>query len=155
MTKIDEIFPNIGFLPAMIIVLVIGMALQLTGAWMTMIIAGAFSGLFTRRHRTSFLTSFLGIGLAWTFLFIYLSATAYAMDIANFFISQLGLTGMGVLVIVISVVIGAFLGGFGGLLGRSFVELIDEFLPVKEGAESQPVEPSEKSISPEHIENSE
>ena len=141
MTKIDKIFPDIGFLPAMIIVLVIGMALQLTGAWMTMIIAGAFGGLFTRRHRLSFLSGLLGVGLAWTFLFIYLSATAHAMEIADFFISQLGLSGMGALVIVISVVIGAFLGGFGGLLGRSFIELIDEFLPEGEGTDQTPVEP--------------
>ena len=140
MTKIDKTFPEIGFLPAMIIVLVIGMALQLTGAWITMIIAGAFGGLFTRRHRFSFLSGFLGIGLAWTFLFIYLSATAYAMEIADFFISQLGLHGMGALVIVISVVIGAFLGGFGGLLGRSLIELIDEFLPEQNGGDQPPVE---------------
>lgn len=141
MTKIDKIFPDIGFLPAMIIVLVIGMALQLTGAWMTMIIAGAFGGLFTRRHRLSFLSGLLGVGLAWTFLFIYLSATAHAIEIADFFISQLGLSGMGALVIVISVVIGAFLGGFGGLLGRSFIELIDEFLPEGEGTGQTLVEP--------------
>jgi hypothetical protein len=141
MTKIDETFPEIGFLPAMIIVLVIGMALQLAGAWMTMIIAGAFGGLFTRRHRLSFLSGLLGVGLAWTFLFIYLSATAHAMEIADFFISQLGLSGMGALVILISVLIGAFLGGFGGLLGRSLIELIDEFLPEGTGADQPPVEP--------------
>jgi hypothetical protein len=151
MTKIDKIFPDIGFLPAIIIVLVIGLTLQLTGAWMTMIIAGAFGGLFTRRHRLSFLSGFLGIGLAWTFLFIYLSATAYAMEIAEFFISQLGLSGMGVLVIVISVVIGAFLGGFGGLLGRSLIELIDEFLPEGDGVDQTPFEPETESAEEESI----
>lgn len=145
MTKIDDTFPDLGFLPALIIVLAIGLALQfVTGAWMTMIIAGAFGGLFTRRHRLSFLTGFLGIGLAWTFLFIYLSALAHAMDIADFFISQLGLSGMGALVILISVVIGAFLGGFGGLLGRSFVELIDEFLSSGEDVEPEAVVPAEE-----------
>jgi hypothetical protein len=156
MKKIDETFPNLGFLPALIIVIVIGLALQfITGAWMTMIIAGAFGALFTRRHRISFLTGLLGIGLAWTFLFIYLSATAYAMEIADFFISQLGMEGMGGLVIVISVLIGAFLGGFGGLLGRSLFELIDEFLPTGDGP-VQTIEPStpETVEEPEYTEES-
>ena len=84
------------------------------------------------------------------FLFIYLSASAYAMEIADFFISQLGLDGMGALVIVISVLIGAFLGGFGGLLGRSLFELIDEFLRAGDGPEPTP-EPS----APEPIEEPE
>jgi hypothetical protein len=156
MTKIDETFPDLGFLPSLIIVLAIGLALQfITGAWMTMIIVGAFGAFFTRRHRISFLTGFLGIGLAWTFLFIYLTASAYAMVIADFFISQLGMEGMGALVIVISVLIGAFLGGFGGLLGRSFFELIDEFLSSGDVTEQPPVASSTKPSSPESIEGPE
>jgi hypothetical protein len=125
MRKIDDLFPNLGFLPALIIVIVLGMAMQLSGAWMTMLIAGAFGGLFTRRHRLAFLVGLLGVGIAWTLLFAFLSVTAQAMAVAEFFIGLLGLSGMGSLVIVISVLVGAFLGGFGGLLGRSLVELID------------------------------
>lgn len=127
MKRIDDIFPNLGFVPALIIVIVLGIALQLSGAWITMLIAGVFGGLFTRRHRLAFLAGLLGVGIAWTGLFAYLAATAQAMAIANFFIALLGLTGMGWLVIVISVLLGALLGGFGGLLGRSVVEFIDEF----------------------------
>lgn len=155
MTKIDDTFPDLGFLPAFIIVIAIGLALQfITGAWMTMIIAGAFGALFTRRHRISFLTGFLGIGLAWTFLFIYLSVSAQAMAVADFFISQLGMEGMGALVIVISVILGAFLGGFGGLLGRSVFELIDEFLPTGDKTEQTPLESSPEPSTPEPDEES-
>ncbi|MFW9907956.1 MAG: hypothetical protein ACFFEF_05220 [Candidatus Thorarchaeota archaeon] len=127
MPKIDDIFPDVGILPAMIIVVVIGIALQLSGAWITMIIAGAFGGLFTRRHRSSFFAGFLGVAIAWTILFIYLIMTAQALAIAEFFIGLLGISG-GFIVIVISIILGALLGGFGGLLGRSLVELLDEFL---------------------------
>ena len=86
----------------------------------------------------------LGVAIAWIGFFAYLAATAQAMAIANFFIALLGLTGMGWLVIVISVLLGSFLVGFGGLLGRSLVEFIDEFATETEQAPT-PVEPVEDS----------
>jgi len=128
MQKIDDIFPDVGVIASMVIVVVIAIALQLSGVWITMIIAGGFAGLFTRRHRSSFLAGFLGVGIAWTILFLYLIFTAQALAIAEFFISLLGISG-GVIVIVISIIIGALLGGFGGLLGRSIIELLDEVIP--------------------------
>ena len=142
MRKIDDIFPNLGFVPALVIVIVVGIALQLSGAWITMLIAGVFGGFFTRRHRLALLAGLLGVGIAWTCFFAYLAATAQAMAIADFFIALLGLTGMGWLVIVISVLLGALLGGFGGLLGRSVVEFIDEFASGTEQAPAsdEPVE---------------
>ncbi|RDE12290.1 MAG: hypothetical protein C4K47_08380 [Candidatus Thorarchaeota archaeon] len=126
MRKIDDIIPDIGFIPALIIVVVLAIALELSGAWITMIIAGVFGGLFTRKTSRAFLAGFLGVGLGWGLLLFYLSLTAEAMAIANIFIGLLGLSGMGWLVIVVSVLIGALLGGFGGLLGRSLVEFIDD-----------------------------
>jgi hypothetical protein len=148
MRKIDDIFPDLGFVPALIIVIVVGIALQLSGAWITMLIAGAIGGLFTRRHRLAFLVGLLGVGIAWIAFFAYLAATAQAMAIANFFIALLGLTGMGFLVIVISVLVGAFLGGFGGLLGRSLVEFIDEFASETEQAPT-PIQPVEEPATEE------
>ncbi len=129
MRKIDDIMPNIGFIPALIVTIVIGAALQLSGAWIAMLIAGALGSLFVRRHRIAFLVGFLGIMFAWAILFVYLILTAQAMAIAEFFIGLLGLSGMGWLVIVISCLLGGLLGGFGSLFGRSLVELIDELIP--------------------------
>jgi hypothetical protein len=51
---------------------------------------------------------------------------------------------MGWLVIVISVLLGALLGGFGGLLGRSVVEFIDEFASGTEQASTSD-EPAEET----------
>lgn len=136
MRKIDDIFPDVGTIPAMIIVVVIGIVLQLSGQWMLMLVAGGFAGLFTRRHRYSFIAGFVGVAIAWTGIFLYLIVTAQALAIADFFISLLGISG-GVLVIVISVILGALLGGFGGLLGRSLIELIDELVPTA-GSSGQP-----------------
>lgn len=126
MRKLDDIFPNLGFVKALIVVIVLAIALELSGAWITMLIAGAFGGLFTRKTLHAFLVGLLGVGLAWGVLFLYLSMTAQAMAIANIFIGLLGLHGMGALVLFVSILIGALLGGFGGLLGRSLAEVIDD-----------------------------
>ncbi|OLS31104.1 MAG: hypothetical protein ThorAB25_05500 [Candidatus Thorarchaeota archaeon AB_25] len=141
MKKIDDIFPDIGFIPALIITIAIGAALQLGGSWFAMLIAGALGSLFVRRHRIAFLVGFLGVMIAWLILFVFLIMTAQAMAIAEFFIGQLGLTGMGWLVIVMSCLLGGLLGGFGGLFGRSLVELIDELIP--NSSQPEPVESEE------------
>jgi hypothetical protein len=141
MRKIDDIFPDIGFLPALVLTIVFGIVFQIGGNWMLMFFAGALGALFVR---------FLGIGLAWALLFVYLSITAQAMAVANMFIGLLGLEGLGAVVIVISVLIGALLGGFGGMLGRSLFELIDEFIP--SGTTGEQVPSSKKSPVEEKVE---
>ena len=138
MGKIDDTVPELRFIPALVITIIFGIALQLAGDWKLMLIAGALGALFVRRIRKAFLVGFLGIGLAWGLIFVYLSVTAQAMAVANMFIGLLGLEGLGAVVIVISVLIGALLGGFGGMLGRSLYELIDEFLPSSSGGEQIP-----------------
>lgn len=144
MGKIDDTIPNIGFLPAMIITIIFGIVFQLVGDWKLMLIAGALGALFVRRIRIAFLVGFLGIGIAWGFIFAYLAMTAQAMAVADIFIGLLGLTGLGILVIVISILIGAMLGGFGGMLGRALYELIDEFLPSDSGTEKVIPQESER-----------
>ncbi len=151
MGKIDDTIPDIGFLAALIITIVFGLALQLTGDWKLMLIAGALGALFVRRIRKAFLVGFLGVGIAWSILFVYLLITAQVMVVADIFIGLLGLSGLGALVIVISVLIGALLGGFGGMLGRALYELLDEFLPSDSGGEqaSTPEPVEEEAITEE------
>jgi hypothetical protein len=149
MKKLDDIFPQFNFLILILVTTVIAIVLQLGGAWVTMLIAGALGALFTRRHRTAFFAGFIGVAIAWTVIFIYLSLTAQAMAIAEFFIGLLGLSGMGWLVIVISILLGALLGGFGGLLGRSVVNLVDELIPVETSSEAAPVQEEQADSEPE------
>lgn len=151
MGKIDDTIPDIGFLAALVLTIVFGLVFQIAGDWKLMLIVGALGALFVRRIRKAFLVGFLGVGLAWTILFVYLSLTAQAMAVANIFIGLLGLDGLGALVIVISVLIGAMLGGFGGFLGRALYELLDEFLPSEGGSEQSPPsepEPVEEETTP-------
>jgi hypothetical protein len=141
MGKIDDTIPDIGFAAALVITIMFGLALQLAGDWKLMLIAGALGALFVRRIRKAFLVGFLGVGLAWFFLFVYLTLTAQAMAVANIFIGLLGLEGLGAVVIVISVLIGALLGGFGGVLGRALYEFLDEFFPSDDGEQAPPPAP--------------
>ncbi|MFW9843810.1 MAG: hypothetical protein ACFFEV_04480 [Candidatus Thorarchaeota archaeon] len=142
MGKIDDTIPDIGFMAALVITIVFGLALQLAGDWKLMLIAGALGALFVRTIRKAFLVGLLGIGIAWSILFVYLTLTSQAMAVAEIFIGLLDLSGLGALVIVISILIGALLGGFGGMLGRALYEFIDEFLPYdSEGVQTPSPEP--------------
>ena len=126
MVRIDDTFPDVGFVPTVVIVAVLGIILQLTSAWFTMLVAGAIGALFTRTYLKSFLAGFIGVSISWTVLYTYLVFTAQAAEIAEFFIGLLSLTGMGWLVFVIGILLGGLLGGFGGGFGRSLIELLDE-----------------------------
>lgn len=148
MRKLDDIFPHFNFLILVLVITVIAIVLQLSGAWVTMLIAGALGALFARRHRTAFFAGFIGVAIAWTAIFVYLSLTTQALVIAEFFIGLLGLLGMGWLVIVISILLGALLGGFGGLLGRSVVDLVDELIPAETSSEAAPVQEEQPESEP-------
>lgn len=128
MRSIDEILPDLKFVPALVITVVIAAALQLSGSWIAMLLAGVLGSLLVRRHRTAFLVGFFGVFLGWLVLYVYLIVTAQALVIADFFVSLLGFSGLGGLVIVIGCLIGGLLGGFGALFGRSLVEMFDDLL---------------------------
>ena len=148
MKKLDYLFPHFTFPTLVLVITVIAIILQLSGAWVTMLIAGALGALLTRRHRTAFFAGFISVAIAWTAIFVYLSFTTQALAIAEFFIGLLGLSGMGWLVIVISVLLGALLGGFGGLLGRSVVELVDELIPSDTSSQAAPVQEEQSESAP-------
>ena len=149
MKKLDYLFPHFNFPTLVLVTTVIAVVLQFSGAWVTMLIAGALSALLTRRHRTAFFGGFISVAIAWTAIFVYLALTTQALAIAEFFIGLLGLSGLGWLVIVISVLLGALLGGFGGLLGRSVVELVDELMPSETSSEAAPVQEEQPESEPE------
>ncbi len=149
MKKLDYLFPHFNFPTLVLVITVIAIILQFSGAWVTMLIAGALGASLTRRHRTAFLGGFISVAIAWTAILVYLSLTTQAMAIAEFFIGLLGLSGLGWLVIVISILLGALLGGFGGLLGRSVVELVDELIPSETGSEAAPDQEEQPESEPE------
>jgi hypothetical protein len=125
MSVLDRVFKDIGFIPTLAIVIILGLLLQLTGAWITMLIAGMFGGFFMKRNSRAFLVGFLGIGIAWSIIFVYLVITTPAIAIAGFFVNMLGLNENFVITpIIISVLIGALFGGLSGVFGSAVLELI-------------------------------
>ncbi|MGY5876685.1 MAG: hypothetical protein RTU30_13135 [Candidatus Thorarchaeota archaeon] len=135
MKKIDEIFPELNFGAALIITIVMGIVFQVSGSWMTMLIVGAIAALFLRSSKKAFFVGLVGVGIAWTGIFIFLVSSGQALAVGDYFLGLLGLENLGWLVIVISILVGALLGGFGGLLGRSLIEFIDALLPSSESPE--------------------
>ncbi|MHA1742252.1 MAG: hypothetical protein ACTSVD_09195 [Candidatus Thorarchaeota archaeon] len=123
--RIDDMFPETGVLPAVAVVFVVALALEMTGVWLMMLVAGAFAALFTRRAIASFLAGATGVGMAWLAIFVYLIATAHALEVAEFFAGLLGLTGAGTAVIAVSVLIGSLLGGCGAFRTRLLIEVWD------------------------------
>ncbi len=132
----DSIFPEVGVIPTIVVVLTIAIVFQTSGLWVTMIIAGAFAALFTRSVLKSGIAGFLGVAGAWGIILVCLSITAQALDIANFFISLLGLTGLGWVVFIIIVLIGGMLGASGAIVLRSFIELIAS-INTREGIDNE------------------
>lgn len=131
MRRIDDIIREQSQAITLIIVIVLGIVFQLLAGWPMMIIVGIIGALLVRRHRIAFAIGFLGITISWIIIFVYLIVVGHALEIANFFVSLLGLNNMGGLLIAISCTIGGLLGGMGGLLGRSIIEVIDEIISRK------------------------
>ncbi|MGQ4911511.1 MAG: hypothetical protein ACP6KW_05020 [Candidatus Thorarchaeota archaeon] len=140
MKRIDDTVPAFSAILVLALDVVLAVVLQLSGLWITMILVGALGALFVRRHRTAFLTGFLGVLIGWAILYTYAIVTAQGLAVADFFIGLLGFSGLGWVVIVIGCIIGGLLGATGALLGRSLIELIDDLIGGE--AESESEEPS-------------
>ena len=149
MARSDDIFPDIGVIPTTIVVAIVAIALQLSGAWITMLIAGVIGALFTRDSVRAFLAGLFGVAAGWGILYAYLIVTAQAAAIAEFFIGLLNLSGMGWLVFVIGALLGGLLGGFGGLVGRQIIQLIDAIRYPDEPKEEQSVTDDAQEVTTE------
>jgi hypothetical protein len=89
-----------------------------TGVWQLAFFAGYAGGFLGKRARRDFLLTFLGVALAWGghLLWIYLFTPAGAL--ASVFAQILGLSaGAGIVVPVLTLLIGGLTGALGGLVG--------------------------------------
>jgi hypothetical protein len=104
----------------------LALALQLTGQWVLMILAGAIGSLTVKRMRHAFLTGFLGVAGAWSIIFLLLNTFAQAYIIGEFFATLIGLPGFGRWIVSLSILIGGLLGASGAIVGRAVLELAEE-----------------------------
>ncbi len=116
-----------GIAQGYLVCTLLAFALQLTGFWILMIPAGIVGGVFTRRLAHAFVAGFLGVAVAWSIIFLFQVTFAQAYVVAEFFATLVGMPGAGRWIVSLSILLGGFLGGSGGLVGRAMVELAEEF----------------------------
>jgi hypothetical protein len=96
-----------------------------TAAWILMVIAGFLGGFLVKRAGKGFLAGFLGVLLAWAGYLIIFEIIGPLFEFSNILAALFGLTGMGFVVIILSlVVIGGLIGGLGGLNGHFIAAIV-------------------------------
>ena len=100
---------RLGLLPCLLVVAVLGMALELTRAWQLLVIAGVVGGLLAKSLRTAAASGFLGLIIAWG---VHLLAR-YAPMPVNFALALSYLS----MFLVIGLVLVGLLGLISALLG--------------------------------------
>ncbi|MHA1266573.1 MAG: hypothetical protein ACTSRS_15160 [Candidatus Helarchaeota archaeon] len=119
-----------SFLTSFLSCLIVAGLLQLLGliwtyAWILMVVAGAFGGFLVKRAGKGFLVGFFGVVAAWAIYFLVFSFLGPIWDFANILAGIFGLSGMGFVVIILSLVlIGGLIGGLGGLNGHFIAAII-------------------------------
>ena len=123
----ENVFVKTGIVHGYLLCTLLALVLQVTGFWILMIPAGTVGGLFTKRLAHAFIAGFLGVAVAWSILFLIQNTFAQAYVVAEFFATLIGMPGAGRWIVSLSILLGGFLGGSGGLVGRALVELAEEF----------------------------
>nr|KXH72546.1 MAG: hypothetical protein AM324_07255 [Candidatus Thorarchaeota archaeon SMTZ1-83] len=132
----ENVFVKSGIVHAYLFCMLLALVLQITGFWILMILAGTVGGLFTKRLPHAFIAGFLGVAVAWSILFLIQNTFAQAYVVAEFFATLIGMPEAGRWIVSLSILLGGFLGGSGGLVGRAMVELAEEFTSKKKPTET-------------------
>jgi hypothetical protein len=119
-----------SFFTGLIATFAAAVMLQLLGmlweyAWILMVVAGFLGGFLIKRAGQAFLAGLLGVLLAWLVYFIAFSFLGPIWNFANLLAGLFGLTGMGLVVIVLALVlVGGLIGGLGALNGHFVSSLL-------------------------------
>lgn len=108
----------IGFISS----LLLGLALELTGIYLLMLLAGFVCGIFVKKGWHSFLVGFLSIASAWEIYFIIFSFVGPMGDLLVIIGNLIGIQGG--IILMITIIIGGLLGGVGALVGAYITQMI-------------------------------
>ncbi|MHA1961565.1 MAG: hypothetical protein ACW99U_15190 [Candidatus Thorarchaeota archaeon] len=122
----ERVFLDTGIFHGYMTTLLLAFILQQTGLWILMIPAGVLGAVFTKRILHAFAAGFLGVGTAWSFIFLFLNYYGQAYVVGEFFATLIGAPGFGRFIVSLSILIGGLLGGSGGVAGRTFFDLVEE-----------------------------
>jgi hypothetical protein len=122
----ERLFLDTGVFHGYMTTTLLAFILQQTGFWVLMIPAGFVGAIFTKRILHAFAAGFLGVGTAWSGIFLFLNYYGQAYVVGEFFATLIGVPGFGRFIVSLSILIGGLLGGFGGVLGRTSLDLLEE-----------------------------
>lgn len=99
-------------------VFLLAIVLVYTGIWQLAFVAGYVGGFLGKRGRRDFALGFLGVAFAWGGHLVWVYAFAQGGAVASLLAEILGLSaGAGVVVPILTLLIGGIVGGLGALLG--------------------------------------
>ncbi|MBD3230133.1 MAG: hypothetical protein GF329_18285 [Candidatus Lokiarchaeota archaeon] len=128
--NISEFFESKqNFLVGFIVTLGLGLLLQLFGfiwayAWILMVVAGFMGGFLIKASGLGFLAGFLGIISGWLIYFIILMFQGPFFEFATLIANVLGLGDLGIVIIILALLVGGLIGGFGALNGHFIASII-------------------------------
>ncbi len=121
-TGIKELFYSENVFIGFIIAFVLALYLEITGVYLLMLLVGGVAGFFVKRGWLSFIIGFMSVALAWGIYFIFF---AFIGPLGEFFILIGSIIGIsGVILMILSLIIGGLLGGIGALVGAYTTQLI-------------------------------
>jgi len=95
--------------------------LELTGIYLLMLLAGGVAGFFVKRGWLSFIIGFISVTLAWGIYFIVFALIGPLSEFFALIGSIIGISGL--ILMILSLIIGGLLGGFGALVGAYITQL--------------------------------
>ena len=126
------------FSPRFIVSLIIGFSVcffvsLFPSAWMLMFVAGAIAGLIAGSWLKGFLSGAISGGLTWGFLVLYYILSTNSLTMMGQFLGIVGnsllgspdpLASLGILIPILTIVIGLWLAGIGGLVGGAIYYIL-------------------------------
>ncbi len=119
-----------GYILGFLFIVILGLLFELAGWWYLMLLAGGLGGFIMKKNGPlSFLLGFIGIAFVWLCFFIYFMIIGPLFEFTALVASILAsilpvLESMPNLLIVIPIILGGLLGGFGSLNGTYIAEII-------------------------------
>ncbi|MHA1786265.1 MAG: hypothetical protein ACTSVE_13820 [Candidatus Helarchaeota archaeon] len=127
------------------IIYILGLILELTGYWWTMIIAAAVGGVIIKHGGKSIIAGFFGILLVWATYLLNLASLGYSNPMLFYnFLNIIGaIIGInGVLLVILCLLIGGLVGLVGAVNAAYLTQIIIKLITKEEELEEH-----EKAIS--------
>ena len=137
------------FVIGLTVIYLLGLILELTGYWWTMIIAAAVGGAIIKHGGKAMIAGFVGIFLVWATYLIYLATLGYSnpylfISFLNVIGSVVGIPG-GILVIA-CLIIGGLVGLVGAVNAAYITQIVTKYTIKEDSEANKKIEAKNKKI---------